>query len=325
MIRMIKEIIDTNLKRIENDLLEIKDILNIDFIDIFPTSNEHKELLDTEALSIGKIVKETDRGNVYLLDKGISTKYGYVNLIKVRLFDESRLSYEAAADFVVSNREILLSKVGKDSRFKYIKREEWDAVEFKTDNTLVYFLSPLASEVYLKDYVMFSLDDEDINLDVKDMKNCKVRIAARGIVMDDKGRIALQLKSKKNQYKLIGGGIEDNEDFGVAFKREVLEETGCQVEIIKKLGLVIENRGFLDLKQTSHIFVSRVINDTHILDLTEKEANEGAKLVWLSPKEALEKLRGCYDELLPSEYDILFDTQFDVVRDIKILEYYLDK
>ena len=43
-----------------------------------------------------------------------------------------------------------MEKVGKDTRFSYIKREKWDAVEFKTDNTLVYFLNPLASEVYGK-------------------------------------------------------------------------------------------------------------------------------------------------------------------------------
>lgn len=30
----------------------------------------------------------------------------------------------------------------------YIKRLKWDAVEFKTDDTLIYFLELLASEVY---------------------------------------------------------------------------------------------------------------------------------------------------------------------------------
>ena len=38
-----------------------------------------------------------------------------------------------------------------DNTQPYIKRSErpeWDAVEFKTDDTLIYFLNPLASEVY---------------------------------------------------------------------------------------------------------------------------------------------------------------------------------
>lgn len=41
-----------------------------------------------------------------------------------------------------------MDKVGKDKRFSYIKRSEWDAIEFWTENTLIYFLNPSASEVY---------------------------------------------------------------------------------------------------------------------------------------------------------------------------------
>ena len=76
------------------------------------------------------------------------------------------------------------------------------------------------------------------------------------------------------------------------------------------------------MKQISHIFVAKVLNNTHILNLTEKEINEGAKIVWLIPEEALKTLKESYDKLLPSKYDNIFDTQFDVVRDIRILEYY---
>ncbi len=46
---------------------------------------------------------------------------------------------------------MLINKVGKDVRYSYIERPEWDAVEFKTDDTLIYFLNPLASEVYGKE------------------------------------------------------------------------------------------------------------------------------------------------------------------------------
>ena len=45
-------------------------------------------------------------------------------------------------------RNILMNKVGKDKRYSYIKRTEWDAIEFKTNDTLIYFLNPLASKVY---------------------------------------------------------------------------------------------------------------------------------------------------------------------------------
>ena len=147
---MVKEIIEKILKRIENDLKEIEGLQKIDFIDIFPTSENHKIMLDEEISKISKRVKKTERGNVYFLNQPIETKYGKLEYIKIRIFDETRLNWEAAADFVVENRDVLKNKVGKDNRYSYIKRQEWDAVEFKTKDTLIYFLNPLASEVYGK-------------------------------------------------------------------------------------------------------------------------------------------------------------------------------
>ena len=146
---MIKEIVDRNLKRIENDLKEIKNIQAIDFIDVFPISEEHRKLLDKEAAIIGKSIKKTERGNIYLLNTPIETKYGNLSLVKIRFFDDTRINWEAAEDFVVKDRKVLEDKVGKDSRFQYIVRPDWDAIEFKTKDTLIYFLNPLASDVYL--------------------------------------------------------------------------------------------------------------------------------------------------------------------------------
>lgn len=145
---MFEEIIEKNLNRIEKDLTEIEGLQKIDFIDIFPISEEHKKQLDNEISEKSKLLKETDRGNVYILNQPIKTKYGDLRYIKIRYFDETRLNWEAAADFVVKDRNVLMNKVGKDSRYSYIKRTEWDAIEFKTDDTLIYFLNPLASEVY---------------------------------------------------------------------------------------------------------------------------------------------------------------------------------
>ncbi len=147
---MIKGIVNKNLNRIEKDLLEIKDLRNIDFLDIFPKSEEHRILLDEEVSKIAMLLEKTERGNVYALNNPIETKYGKLTYIKIRIFDETRLNWEAAADFVVKDRNVLMEKVGQDERFSYIRREKWDAIEFKTDDTLVYFLNPLASEVYGK-------------------------------------------------------------------------------------------------------------------------------------------------------------------------------
>lgn len=94
--------------------------------------------------------------------------------------------------------------------------------------------------------------------------------------------------------------------------------------IVQQLGTTEEYKSKKNLKQTSHIFVAKVIKDIHNLNLTKKEKDEGAKLLWVEPKEALQLITDCYDKLLPSDYDDVYDTRFVVLRDRKILEYYLN-
>ena len=73
------------------------------------------------------------------------------------------------------------------------------------------------------------ITDENIGEKTIKMENPKLRLGARGIVVRDDGKIAVFNKSNKNEYKLPGGGIEEKENKEEAFKREVLEETGCEV------------------------------------------------------------------------------------------------
>lgn len=173
--------------------------------------------------------------------------------------------------------------------------------------------------------LLFKLTDEDFGINSQEMNNCHIRLAARGIVIREDGKIALQNKSNKNEYKLVGGGMEGHEDPQIAFQREVLEEAGCEIEITQYLGTTEEYKSMENLKQTSHVFVAKVVKDIHHLNLTQKEKDEGAKLLWIEPKEALKLITECYDKLVPSDYDDVYDTRFVVLRDRKILEYYLDK
>lgn len=145
---MIQEIVKLNEKRIAKDISIIESIKAIDFIDIFPISEEHRKDLDKEAKSIGKLIDSTEKGNFYLLDNPIKTKWGDLRFLKIRFFDESRLHYEAAPDFEVENWEELKEYCTKDKRYSFIEREKWQAIEFKTDNCLVYFLNPLVTQVY---------------------------------------------------------------------------------------------------------------------------------------------------------------------------------
>jgi len=145
---MIEEIIHINEKRIERDMKKFEDIKFIDFIDIFPISEEHKEQLDNELKKIAKIIDQTEKGTFYLLDNPIDTKWGKLKFLKIRFFDESRLNWEAAPDFAVENWKELKDKVGKMEGFSLYSRKEWDAVEYKSDDSLIYFLNPLVTSIY---------------------------------------------------------------------------------------------------------------------------------------------------------------------------------
>lgn len=141
--------------------------------------------------------------------------------------------------------------------------------------------------------VLFTLTDKDFGIEPQEMNDYRLRVAARGIVIREDGKIALQNKRNKNEFKLVGGGMEKDEDPIVAFKREVLEEAGCEIEIIEQLGTTEEYKSLQNVKQISNIFIAKVIKNIHQLNLTEKEKSEGAELLWVEPKEALKLITDC--------------------------------
>lgn len=167
--------------------------------------------------------------------------------------------------------------------------------------------------------------DSDIGYESSvNLNNPKIRFASRGIVI--KGdKIAILNKANKNEFKLPGGGIEENETPEDAFRREVLEETGCEVDIIEYLGTIEEHKTLANFKQISHIFIGKITKDTNECHFTAKESDEGAKLIWATPKEGLTLITSCFDKIIGSKYEDEYQTKFIVFRDKIILEYYLNK
>jgi len=153
----------------------------------------------------------------------------------------------------------------------------------------------------------------------------QTRFASRGIVLNYEGKIAIFYKRNKNEYKLPGGGLEKDESKEDGFIREVLEETGCTVEIIDYMGYTEEIKSKLNFVQTSYVFISKVINDTKKLHLTQKEIDEGGELIWVAPNVALELISNCFDKLIGSKYDNIYSTKFIIKRDEAILKEYILK
>ena len=167
------------------------------------------------------------------------------------------------------------------------------------------------------------ITDKDFNIKPTKLKKAITRYAARGIVIRDDGKIAILNKIVKQEYKLPGGGVEENESIEETFKREILEETGCYVEITDMLGSIKEIKKLENFVQISYIFVGKVIKNTNKLKLTQKEKDEGGQLLWVTIEEALNLISNCYNVLKASKYESLYHSRFIVLRDKYILEYYL--
>ncbi|MDP2648991.1 MAG: NUDIX domain-containing protein [Patescibacteria group bacterium] len=120
------------------------------------------------------------------------------------------------------------------------------------------------------------------NVSDEEARSYPVREAARAVVLDGEGRIALLHVSKKNYYKLPGGGLDAGEDRMTALKRECREEIGCEVDVVGEIGIILEYRKILNLKQVSYYYFAKVKGAKGEPALTEDEMNEGFELVWLS-------------------------------------------
>ena len=143
----------------------------------------------------------------------------------------------------------------------------------------------------------------------------RTRKAARAVVFDDDGNVALLYVSKHGYYKLPGGGVENGEDFEEALKRECLEEIGCDVEIIEPIGKIVEYRHFPDgtnEDQESYCYVARVVGLKGMSHFEKGEIDKGYQQKWATKMEAIALLKeGKTDEYLG---------KFIVERDLTFIE-----
>ncbi len=122
-----------------------------------------------------------------------------------------------------------------------------------------------------------------INLESADsfeIEGYKERTAARVVVIDAQKQVALMHIATGDYYKLAGGGVDSNESLESAAVREVREETGWEIEILKELGEVIETRASEKLRQTSVAYLAKIQGEGHQPDQTEDELLAGYSTVW---------------------------------------------
>lgn len=105
------------------------------------------------------------------------------------------------------------------------------------------------------------------------------RCAARAVLYNAAGQVAVMYFTTTGSYKLPGGGIDEGENILDALHREIREETGYEITNIKELGEVEEYRYFCGMHQLSYCYTATTDNFVGT-ELTEKEQNAGMELRW---------------------------------------------
>ncbi len=129
------------------------------------------------------------------------------------------------------------------------------------------------------------------------------REIVRAIVVDDDGAFYFCRADRDDDFgkshliETSGGGVEPGEDFETAIRRELHEELGAEVEVIREIALVVDYYNLIHRRNHNHYYLCRVVRFG--------ERN-------LTPEEVscyhLATLRLSYDEAL-LEYDKCSDSR----------------
>lgn len=110
------------------------------------------------------------------------------------------------------------------------------------------------------------------------------RAACRWVVIDENWQVPLIFDSYKKWYKLPWWWIEWDESKIETFRREIKEETWCEITDIKEIWKVIEKD--LGFEQVSYCFIWKIVSrwEPHF---TEKEIERWCELKWVSLEDAV--------------------------------------
>ncbi|WP_172254367.1 NUDIX domain-containing protein [Saccharibacillus deserti] len=115
-----------------------------------------------------------------------------------------------------------------------------------------------------------------------------LRQAARAVLLDDSGRMALMHVARGGYHKLPGGGIEDGEDVFAALRREMREEAGAEIRITGEIGMTAEYLGDYRMKPFSYAYSALIVGTLGVSAFTEQERADGFVPEWVRPEEGID-------------------------------------
>lgn len=157
------------------------------------------------------------------------------------------------------------------------------------------------------------ITDELLGLTLPATPIDRIRHAARGVLADKSGRIAVMHVTRHGYFKLPGGGMEEGDDgYSMNFVREIREETGWECENVRPIGITVELRKQERMMQVSMIFLCDATIESG-RNLDESEQERGFELEWIDIDDAIEKISASSDH---ENYEVKFISR----RDTEILK-----
>ena len=148
---------------------------------------------------------------------------------------------------------------------------------------------------------LLSLTDKDITGSDK-LSLAQPRIAVGIVLLDADNKIALSHIGIWDLYGLPGGGVDDGEDLLAAVKREALEETGCQCEIIREIGKTYQNSESDGFVQEKTYYLARVVGEKGDLHLEDYEIASETTVKWYLPEQAIQVISERKSDSLGEEF-----------------------
>jgi len=148
-------------------------------------------------------------------------------------------------------------------------------------------------------------------LSPEELEKFKLRQAARAVVFDKEGKIALLFVAKKGYHKLPGGGVEDGENIEEAARRECREEIGCEIKITGEIGMTVEYRAKWGKRQESFCYLAEVVGNKNEPAFMDDEIEEGFSVRWVKFDEAI--------KILEADKSSDYQGKFIKIRDLAFL------
>lgn len=154
--------------------------------------------------------------------------------------------------------------------------------------------------------LLLEVSHESLGLPHNPKIKYRLRKAGRAILFD-KGLAALLFVSKLGYHKLPGGGLKEGENLEQGLKREILEETGCEMKVKCEVGITIEYREEFEELQISYCYLAEVTK-LGTPEFDEGERQHGFNLKWMALDEAIKTI----ENEKPDGYEAKFIHQRDL-------------